>query len=174
MTRPFRLLSLLLLLAPASGFAEESWKDHRSDECRCSAQFPGTPTAKNQTIPSKDGPLESKMIMLEVPSSAFYAVAYVDYPKDAVAASKPDELLNGARDGAVGKVKGSLKSETKISMNGFPGRELNIDAPKDLALIARIFLVKERLYQTIVVMPKARIDAAENRKFLDSFKFDKP
>jgi hypothetical protein len=113
--------------------------------------------------------------MLSYPdNSAFYAVAFVDYPKEAVASSKPDDLLDGARNGAVEKVKGKLESEEKITMNGFPGRELRIAAPGDLKLSARIYMVKARLYQTIVVAPKAKEVAGNTKRFLDSFKFTAP
>ncbi len=161
----------IMLLGAATASAQE-WKEHRSDDCRCSALFPGTPQAQTQRMPSNFGPLESKMIMLDIKNVAFYGVAYVDYPKDAT--SKPQETLNAARDGAVSKVKGTLKSENKITMNGYPGRELRIDAPGEAVLLARIYLVKERLYQTIVVTKVAQVDSPENKKFLESFKFDKP
>jgi hypothetical protein len=167
-------LSLLVVSSGADARAQDSWKEHRSDDCRCSATYPGTPQTRTQKMQSNVGNLDSKIIMLEVPNSAFYALAYVDYPKDLAATTKPDEILNGARDGAVSKVKGSLKTETKTTMNGYPGRELRIEAPGDMVLLARIFIVKERLYQALVVVPKTRADAAENKKFLDGFKFDKP
>ena len=176
MKRAVALLpSLALVLLAATASAQElAWKEFRSDECRCTASFPGSPQVKSQSMQSSVGNLESKIIMLEVPDAAFYALAYVDYPKDKVATKKPDELLDGARDGAVSKVKGTLKSETRTTQNGFPGRELRIEAPGDLALLARIFLVRERLYQSLVVTKKDRADAPETKKFLSSFQFDSP
>lgn len=168
---PLAFLTALALPAIAAAQAQD-WKEFNSNECRCSALFPGTPQSKTQGMQTKVGTLEAKMFMLEMPS-AFYAMAYVDYPKDAVAKGAPDELLNGARDGAVGNVKGKLVSETKITMNGAPGRELRIEAPGDLNLTARIYLVNQRLYQVLVVAPKAKEGEAEAKKFLDSFKFTK-
>jgi hypothetical protein len=170
--RHVAILAFAVALAPAIASAQD-WKEFNSQECRCSAQFPGTPQPKTQGMQTKVGTLEARMFMLEVPG-AFYAMAYVDYPKDALAKKAPDELLDGARDGAVGNVKGKLTTETKVSMSGYPGRELRIDAPGDLALVARIYLVKERLYQILVVMPKSKESDAEAKKFLDSFKFGKP
>jgi hypothetical protein len=169
--RTLASLAFLTALAPAIASAQD-WKEFNSQECRCSAQFPGTPQLKTQGMQTKVGTLEAKMFILEMPS-AFYATAYVDYPKEGLGKKAPDELLDGARDGAVGNVKGKLANETKISMNGYPGRELRIEAPGDLALQARIYLVKERLYQILVVMPKAKEGEAEAKKFLDSFKFSK-
>ena len=179
MTHPQRQLSwslalvaLVLLLAPRLAAAQE-WKPYSSDECRCSALVPGTPQLRNQPMRTNLGNLDAKMVTLEVPD-AFYAIAFVDYPKDKLGKTAPDKLLDGARDGAVANVKGKLASEAKVTMNGFPGRELRIEAPGDLVLAARIYMVQERLYQSLVVMPKPREAAADAKKFLDSFKFQKP
>jgi hypothetical protein len=172
MKHPVRLLiplALLLTAAPRLAAAQE-WKPYSNDECRCSAQFPGTPQQRNQPMRTNLGNLDAKMVTLEVPD-AFYAIAFVDYPKDKLDKSKatPEDLLNGARDGAVANVKGQLAKETKITMNGYPGRDLRIEAPGDLLLLARIYMVKERLYQSLVVMPKSRESGADAQKFLDSF-----
>ena len=164
-------LALVLAMTPSLASAQE-WKPYSSDECRCSAQYPGTPQLRTTPMRTNLGNLDAKMITLEVPE-AFYAIAYVDYPKDKLAKANPDDLLNGARDGAVANVKGKLANETKVSMNGFPGRELRIEAPGDLVLNARMYMVKERLYQSLVVTPKPREGAADAKKFLDSFKFQK-
>lgn len=166
-------LTLLLALVPAVAVAQE-WKDFTSAECRCSAQFPGMPQQRTQPLQSKLGALEAKMIILDVPGTAFFALFFMDYPKDAVSSRKPDELLADARDAAVNNVKGKLASETKVTMNGFPGRELKIDAPGDMTLHARMYVVKDRLYQAIVVLPKSRDSSGDGKKFLDSFKFQKP
>src|SRR5687768_12388519 len=120
MHRMLASLAFVVALAPAAALAQD-WKEFSSQECRCSAQYPGSPQPKTQSMQTKVGTLEAKMFMLEMPT-AFYAMAYVDYPKDAASKKPPDELLDGARDGAVGNVKGKLASETKISMNGYPGR----------------------------------------------------
>jgi hypothetical protein len=169
------LASVTLLLGWVASASADEWKEHTSTEGRYTAQFPGTPQQMAQRMDTKVGNLEAKVAMLSLPdNSAFYAVAFVDYPKEALAKSKPDELLDGARNGAVEKVKGKLELEEKVTMNGFPGRELKISAPGDLKLTARIYMVKSRLYQIIVVAPKAKEIAGNTKRFLDSFKFTAP
>ncbi|HEY3021991.1 MAG TPA: hypothetical protein VGJ32_17460 [Solirubrobacteraceae bacterium] len=170
-------LALVALVVPALASAEENkeeWKEQSFKDCRCSAQFPGTPQEKTTSTQTQLGSLDTTLITLDVPGVAFYALAFVDYPRDKVTDKNPDNLLDGARDGAVKKVKGQLIKETKVTMNGSPGRELRIEAPGGMVLHARIYMVRERLYQALVVVPTARADAAENKKFLDSFKFQKP
>lgn len=176
MSKLFRIsapVAFLLALAPAVASAQE-WKDFTSAECRCSAQFPGTPQQRTQPAQSKFGSLEGKIITLDVPGNAWFAVYFTDYPKDAAEKRKPDVILNDARDEAVKNVKGKLATETKITMNGFPGRELRIDAPGDMTLHARMYVVNERLYHLLVVTSKAKDASADAKKFLESFKFQKP
>ena len=167
---PMLAAAAAALVFSATARAEE-WKEQSLKDCQCTASFPGTPQTRTQKMQSAVGSLDSTMFLLEVPGQAFYALAYVDYPKEL--AAKPDELLDGARDGAVAKIKGQLKTENKITLAGAPGRELRIEAPGDVVLQARIYLVNQRLYQSIVVVQKGRADAPENKKFLESFKFDK-
>lgn len=177
MSNPQRILApitFLLAFAPAVAMAQE-WKDFTSAECRCSAQLPGMPQQRSNSLPSKFGPLDQRMITLDVPGTAFFALSYVDFPKDAFTKAKTDDILDDVRETSVSNVKGSkLRSETKVTMNGFPGREIKIDSPGKMVMHGRTYLVKERLYQLIVVMPEAREAAGDSKKFLDSFKFQKP
>ncbi|NJR48229.1 MAG: hypothetical protein HC780_00450 [Leptolyngbyaceae cyanobacterium CSU_1_3] len=103
-----------------------------------------------------------------------YFVAYADYPEQILKLSNPEKMLDGARDGAIGNVNGKLVSEAKVSINGAPGRELVIEAKgkngENGTVKARVFLVKNRLYQAMVVAPQAEVNSAEMDKFLQSFK----
>jgi len=161
-----------LAMAPSLAAAQE-WKPYNFDECHCSAQFPGTPQVRTTPVRTNLGNLDAKMATLEVPEG-FYAIMFVDYPKDRPTKSTPDDILTGVREGQVANLKGKLVSETKITMNGFPGRELRIEAPGDLVLFSRVYLAKERLYQSLAVTPKKREGSADVKKFLDSLKFEKP
>jgi hypothetical protein len=160
-----------MVLGLSSTALADEWKEYKSAEGHYSVLFAGTPQQTTQRMDTKVGKLDAKVTMLAIKDDVFYAVAFVDYPKDAVATAKPDDLLNGARDGAVTNVNGTLVSEEKITMGGYPGRELKISAPGDLSLSARIYLVKARLYQTIVVAHKAKENVGDTKKFLTSFKF---
>jgi len=101
-------------------------------------------------------------------------VGYSDYPEEMVKESDPEKILDGSRDGAVRNANGKLVLENKISLDGNPGRELVIDAKgkggQDATMKARVFLVKNRLYQVMVVAPKGQVSGAEIDDFLKSFK----
>jgi hypothetical protein len=159
----------VVLLGFASLAAADEWKAYNSASGRYQALFPGAPKEQTQKMDTEIGPIDATITSLETPS-AFYAIAYNDYPKDKLG-KNADEVLNKARKGAVDKVKGTLVSEKKIEAGGYPGRDLTISAPGDLEIAEHVFLVKTRLYQILVVTPKGKGAPDDIKKFMDSFKF---
>lgn len=66
--------------------------------------------------------------------------------------------------------KGKLISETDISLNEHPGREMKIDFSDSLS-IARFYIVRSRVYQVIASLPAVKKDEEPAAiKILDSFK----
>ena len=63
-----------------------------------------------------------------------------------------------------------LTSEEKVSLDGNPGRSFSADAGANGRLKARIYLVKNRLYQVFVGGSQDKVSDADAQKFLDSFK----
>src|SRR5262249_10664298 len=103
----------------------------------------------------------------------YFAVMYNDFPADKIKGANPDNMLNGGRDRAVANVKGKLISEKKISLGKakYPGRELMIQIPgSPLSVRQRMYLVENRLYQTIVVGTEGVVKSNLADKFHDSFK----
>jgi hypothetical protein len=101
-----------------------------------------------------------------------YMVAYSDYPSNLVRYADVDEMLDGARDGAVDNVDGTLVGERKIRLQGYPGRELWIEATmagKQGLAQARIYMVGSRLYQIIAGGLKDSFPAGDAERFLNSF-----
>lgn len=103
-----------------------------------------------------------------------YFVSYCDYPPELATPEKAEQMLSGARNGAVSNAQGKLASEDRINLGDYPGRELVINAvgPQELAVTikGRLFMVKNRLYQIMVVSPRGQIGAAATDAFLQSFK----
>lgn len=103
-----------------------------------------------------------------------FLVGYVDRPEMVESLSKKvldslhDSMLTGNDD------KTKLAGETDISIAGHPGREMKFERPDGL-LILRVYLVRNRIYQALVVIPadkKAQESAAV--KILASFKILSP
>src|SRR5512143_2204435 len=156
MRKAFRYVSsVVIVLGLASLAAADEWKPYSSAPGRYNAMFPGTPKEVTQKMETEIGGIDATITSLETPN-AFYAIAFNDYPKDKIKNQTPDQLLDNARKGAVDKVKGRLINEKKVAANGYPGRELQIEAPGDLQISEHVYLVKTRLYQVLVVTPKGK------------------
>jgi hypothetical protein len=106
--------------------------------------------------------------------SKAYFVSYADFPEEFVGRADTERLLDGSRQGQVSNINGRLVMESKISLSGNPGRDLVIDAKasngQDATIKSRIYLVRNRLYQVMVVAPKGQVSNDEMMKYLESFK----
>lgn len=138
--------------------------------------MPTEPTYATTPTQTALGNIESHMASInDTANNTFFAVMWSDYPASAMASTTPEHVLDGARDGAVANVKGKLLAEKKITANGYPGREVRL-ASTDNSFVAidRMYIVKNRLYQAMVVWPTTSEDVPTTRKFLESFTFTKP
>jgi hypothetical protein len=101
-----------------------------------------------------------------------YIIAYSDYPP-AVANADVQSVLDGARNGAVSNSNGTLTGETKITLDGYPGREFTMDTKdstgRDITAKARIYLVGVRLYQVLSMAVKGDALISNMDPFLNSF-----
>ena len=137
---------------------------------------PITLKEETQNAPSPIGNITVHMYSGERDNSA-YVVGYSDYPEALIKMSPADTLLDGARDGAIKSFHGKITEEKKITLDGNPGREFNVDARLkekiDANMKARIYLVKNRLYQVLVVGEKGKLSTADMDSFVESFKLVK-
>ena len=95
-------------------------------------------------------------------------VAVCDYGS-ATTGANPDDLLQGAKQGAIDNVKrASSQQQTRVTLGIYPG--LPYEAENDTGSISpvRIYLVGTTLYQTLVVVPLGK-PYADTARFLDSF-----
>jgi hypothetical protein len=170
--RRFSLTFVVLALVAGTASADE-WKEFVSKTGRCAVTMAGTPTETKQTFDTDAGPVEATLYMLEADNGfVAYLMGFNDFPAELVAKSDPQTMLDGARDGAVRNVGGKLIEEKKISIEGHPGRYLKVSAEDNL-VFARVYLVKNRLYQALVVFPTKTLRQGDVDKFLTSFRLTK-
>lgn len=169
------LLSAVLVTAcnTATPTVEEpTLEEYASEAGGFTISTPLTLDESSQSVDTQAGPIDIYTFTAE-DNQAAYIVAYSDYPEALVTQSEPDIILDGSRDGAVGNVGGTLINETRIDLQGNPGRALVIDTTtddgQDATVNARIYLVDNRLYQVLVVVPKGDEDEVDADGFLDSF-----
>jgi hypothetical protein len=129
---------------------------------------------KEQTMPvdSPFGKIEFHTFMGRDPD-AEYLVSYGDFP-NAQMLGDPAQVIDARRDDEIRTLKGRLRNETKIDVNGNPGREISFDGtdPSGTQVSAktRLFLVRNRLYQIYVGAGRGNLPTDSADAFLRSFK----
>lgn len=143
------------------------WRIFESAPGKFKVAFPGAPIRKQTGVRTEIGHVVSTRHSAGDGTGTTYDVTYSDYPKAGIARLSPAKLLNAVRDGLVHKAKGRLVSEKPFTMDGIPGRELEILADNGMWYRTRLLLVENRLYQlTAIVQPPTR---ADEQRFFDSF-----
>ena len=148
---------------------QPNFEDFVSEEGRFSILMPGKSTLKITNVNTPVG--EIPLYSFTVGDDNFaYIVSYADYPEDVIESSNPKDILDGVREGVVEGVRGTLISEIIISINGNPGREINIDVGGTTSVKSKVYLVENRLYQIMVVATnKEEIFLNSVNQFFDSF-----
>ena len=144
-----------------------------SAEGKFTIMAPGTMVESQQQVQTEAGAVTLYMFLHEKSDSEAYIASYADYDSQLTELVDPNDVLDGSRDGAVGNMGGTLTSETRITANGFPGRDLVISATVEGRTVSarmRIFLVKNRLYQIMGLEEGANGVSAAIVAYLDSFK----
>jgi hypothetical protein len=146
---------------------------YTSVEGKFTIMAPGTMVKSQQQVQTEAGAVTLYMFLYEKSDSEAYIASYADYDSQLTELVDPNDVLDGSRDGAVGNMGGTLTSETRITANGFPGRDLVISATVEGRTVSarmRIFLVKNRLYQIMGLEEGANGVSAAIVAYLDSFK----
>ena len=101
------------------------------------------------------GPTKLTFYTVDRGPSGMFMVGVTDYTPGALQSELPSRALDGTRDGALANVKGQLRSEEEVSLKAggasYPGRAIVADAPHNLVMRLRVYLVKDRLYQIMTV-----------------------
>ena len=157
------VLAVLLTGCGKKEEIKETWVEFTSKEGGFSVLMPKEPTMRKQTAP---GSVEVCMFIAEYPVVA-YGVRYNDLPGKV---ADPEKALDDGCAGAVRSSGGMLLTEKKISLDGYPGREIRIKTRDNIIYTARIYVVGQRFYQTIVTVPEGMDISKAMKKFMDSFK----
>ncbi|MGB8845707.1 MAG: hypothetical protein WCC73_08495, partial [Terracidiphilus sp.] len=95
----------------------------------------------------------------------FY-IAVIDYGS-AASVGDPQERLQGGKNGALANTNSHLIREKKITLGVYPGIEFESENAS-AHFYARIYIVGDTLYQTLVVSPVGKPND-DTLRFLDSF-----
>ena len=161
-------------------------KEFKSVEGHFTVLLPGTPKLEEKTANSGIGPIKTHLAILETGSAVYY-VSYVDLP---VGFETPEESkagLDSSRDQAIAAGH-RLISENDVTVAGVGGKEWLMEK-NGLIIRARVFYLKQRLYQLILGTPAAlafrngkpspnpadrtQLFETTSKRFFESFKLTK-
>lgn len=110
--------------------------------------LPTKATSQTQTVKTQAGPIKATYYSSESEEGAF-VVALTDLPANV------EPNLDGAVDGAVKQVDGTLKEKSEIELLGYPARAARYLARaggEDVTFFARVVAVKGKLFQVQFVV----------------------
>jgi hypothetical protein len=167
------LLSLTLPLFLGTTQKAAEWKTFASAKGGFSVVLPAEPSEQVQSVKTPAGTVDVILYLVDgKKDAASYVVGYSEFPEKALQTGTSEKRLDNARDGAVQSAKGKLKEEKKILLGAYPGRDLVIESETRGVVRTRIYAVRNRLYQTMIIGPKKAVDSSDAGVFLDSFKLN--
>lgn len=164
----------LALAAACGGLGKTEFKEFKSDAGKFTVNAPdGKMTETSQNVATAAGSIQLTMYQSTAGNNTYMA-GYSDFPEALIKQVSVDKLLDGARDGAVANVNGKLISDTKIERDGNTGKEIVLEAKapngQEATAKAHYFLINNRLYQAMAIVPKGQTGGAEVDDYLKSFK----
>lgn len=170
---PDRPAPLPAVPAPEAAAKPAGWKEFTSKGgFKFSLPSSGKVIQQDLQVDSPVGKLNVHIHGVELPKNAgAFMTIYSDYP-DAVLKGGADNILDGAKAGVTGSLKGAkISSESKIKFQGHPGRVWTIDIAGKGTMKARVFLVKNRLIQLLAGSESGKaVEEKDVQAFFDSFK----
>ena len=171
-----RTYSLLLITVLWCGFAEATqqqveWPKLESTEGRFRVVMPMKADSSVSEVDSKSGKIPVYTFSSSNKTGSFM-LSYADYPNAASTPENEQAVIDAVRDGVLRGTKSVLVVESKLTLNGHPGREMRATRMiegTEMIFSWRIFLVGRRLYQLAVGTTKADSESPDIKKFFTSF-----
>ena len=155
----------VLCFAAAVGAQTSDWKPYSYPADGFQASYPSAPEITRTEIPTDAGSFQLHTYIAEAGGAALF-IGVCDYgPK--TEGKDLQELLQGAKNGALQNSSSHIVSEKKITLGDSPGLEFQAES-STAQITARIYMVGNVLYQALVVAPLDK-PFPEVTRFLDSF-----
>ncbi|MCY1082195.1 hypothetical protein [Archangium lansingense] len=134
--------------------------------------FPGAPEPQRGEVAIPGGKVKTAAWTANHPSGVLYSISTADYPEKVVASNPAAAFLNEGKNGLVNQLKGTVKAEEDITLQGYAGKAFTVSSDAG-EVRARNFLVGPRLY-TLLVLYNPSIGAPEADQFLTSLALINP
>lgn len=164
------ILFAWLVLEGAWQIPDSQWQRVVSPDGTYSVLMPGTPRQEQQSEPMADGTLGLHKYLVFCRRRELYMLTRADVPPLLVKAIGGRQgLLRFARQRAQRHAPGTPMIETPITVNGWPGFDLEFQAPERRSVIrARIWATAAHTYEVLAAVPRKRAAAPDVQRFLES------
>jgi len=150
----------------------QSWSEYRPPGVGFRLEMPAQWQTSSQDVPTDLGKIAMHMATVDMGTKAYMAI-HSTFPQSHIDRTPAELLLDNARDGAVKNVKGTLLSEQKIKLGGYPGRHIVVNT-KDNRIAQRFVLYGNKLIQAIYVGAAGEETQPNAVRFFNSFAVVQP
>lgn len=161
----------MLLLAGAAAVAQTynptRWIEYKPAGGRYRVEMPAIPKATTVPVPTGAGTSVPMTEATAVVDRVVYVASYVDYPASVTKNAAADVILTQVRNGSA--AGNTWRDEKKLQLGRSEGREYTVVQAGGNVSVARIYWVRGRLYQLVVEGRPGIEQAADTRRFLESF-----
>ena len=169
------VLTFLVVYFPTQGLPpipEPEWQTYGSKEGNFTIKLPDKPAAHVRETELTGVPGKTRFQSLELEEEEIiYAVSFTDLPQEVVARKDFLDKVGFANLGGIFSIKLDAQAGTATTFRGYPGRKFQFSFPDHGEVVARVLLVKQRLYIILAAAEEIDAETPEVKKFLDSFAF---
>ena len=173
------LFSFLLIASSTSFITTDKWVWSESKTLGYKIEFPQKPEESLQELDSDIGKLQLNLKTYEITDvspadeNLMYLVNCTIFPESIVNSAKTEKqegFFRSTIDGAVKNIGGKVIEEKKISIKGYPGKDVKIDFNEGNAIInMRLYLVNNKLFMLETITQTNKTPNKSITRFLDSF-----
>lgn len=171
MRRVLVLMAVVVFLPAA--LARPDPETYAPKDAGYSVKFPGKPMELTQKPKTPAGDIEVKMAVYGTSKGEAYATAYNEVPGGTVPDDKVQEFLTGVVNGVKGDGTVVNSNDTQFGEGKLPAKSFLIDKSKQQFVKGLVLLNDGRVYQVLVIGPKAFVNGKEAKAFMDSFTLTK-
>lgn len=172
MPRPVApLLLLLFCCASAASVQTSEWKEYPYSEDGFAISAPSDPRIQKDIVPMADGNVEIHYYSIPLPGDCGWMI--VTYTLNDADTRAPQQVLIDARDNALESVHARLISEMPVSIDGYMGVQIELEADKYRAR-NRYYVVGRRMYQLLSIAPMEKPIPRDTDRFYRSFRLLQP
>jgi hypothetical protein len=149
------------------------WETYTAPDNAFLIELPAKPRIETIQAPREDGggTVIINAITAAPTSHTSYSCDYTE--RDHHGGESSDKILESARDGSLRKTQGTVLNQRRITVQGYPGLEMQVSARGDSLVDERLLVVGERLYMIIAVATiKQDRESKTIQRVFDSFKIN--